>query len=216
MGGLPTTSRLHNGRRWPGKGPARSSFLLTFPDATSRTRAPSLGWTSSTRSPADSSCWASRWPSPHPDHHRRHEEYLPDAGRGTGYPWRAYLIPEKELTHVRASFEPRHRRGPGAGHVVRKPGRYPEGARAGRRLESQDNRGVTVNATTGLYLQPRSKTAGLITPGHRNVRPQAEPEQLSTGLMAALQGLPPRQHSSQCPAPWRSHWTSPSSTSGRS
>ena len=40
------------------------SFLFTFPDASSRTRAPSLGWTSSTRSPADSSCWASRWPRP--------------------------------------------------------------------------------------------------------------------------------------------------------
>src|SRR5215469_4523514 len=40
------------------------SFLFTSPVASSRTRAPSLGGTSSTRSPADSSCWASRWPMP--------------------------------------------------------------------------------------------------------------------------------------------------------
>ena len=40
------------------------SFLFTFPVASSRTRAPSLGCTSSTRSPADSSCWASRCPRP--------------------------------------------------------------------------------------------------------------------------------------------------------
>src|SRR6266536_4410649 len=40
------------------------SFLLMFPAASSRTRAASLGGTSSTRSPAASSCWASRWPTP--------------------------------------------------------------------------------------------------------------------------------------------------------
>jgi hypothetical protein len=40
------------------------SFLLMSPVASSRTRAASLGGTSSTRSPADSSCWASRWPTP--------------------------------------------------------------------------------------------------------------------------------------------------------
>ncbi len=40
------------------------SFLFTFPVASSRTRAPSLGCTSRTRSPADSSCWASRCPRP--------------------------------------------------------------------------------------------------------------------------------------------------------
>ena len=40
------------------------SFLFVSPAASSRTRAPSLGGTSSTRSPAASSCWASRWPSP--------------------------------------------------------------------------------------------------------------------------------------------------------
>ena len=40
------------------------SFLFTSPAASSRTRAPSLGCTSSTRSPAASSCWASRWPVP--------------------------------------------------------------------------------------------------------------------------------------------------------
>ena len=36
------------------------SFLFTAPFASSRTRAPSLGCTSRTRSPAASSCWASR------------------------------------------------------------------------------------------------------------------------------------------------------------
>jgi len=36
------------------------SFLPVAPAASSRTRALSLGWTSSTRSPAASSCWASR------------------------------------------------------------------------------------------------------------------------------------------------------------
>ena len=35
-----------------------------FPVASSRTRAASLGGTSSTRSPAAASCWASRWPTP--------------------------------------------------------------------------------------------------------------------------------------------------------
>ena len=40
------------------------SFLLMSPVASSRTRAASLGGTSSTRSPAASSCWASRWPTP--------------------------------------------------------------------------------------------------------------------------------------------------------
>jgi hypothetical protein len=40
------------------------SFLFVFPAASSRTRAASLGWTSSTRSPAASSCWASRCPVP--------------------------------------------------------------------------------------------------------------------------------------------------------
>ena len=36
------------------------SFLLVAPVASSRTRAPSLGCTSSTSSPAATSCWASR------------------------------------------------------------------------------------------------------------------------------------------------------------
>ena len=36
------------------------SFLLTLPVANSRTREPSLGCTSRTVSPADTSCWASR------------------------------------------------------------------------------------------------------------------------------------------------------------
>ena len=40
------------------------SFLFTSPAASSRTRAASLGCTSSTRSPAATSCWASRCPSP--------------------------------------------------------------------------------------------------------------------------------------------------------
>ena len=40
------------------------SFLFTSPAASSRTRAPSLGCTSSTRSPAATSCWASRCPRP--------------------------------------------------------------------------------------------------------------------------------------------------------
>ena len=40
------------------------SFLFVSPDASSRTRAPSLGWTSSTCSPAATSCWASRCPRP--------------------------------------------------------------------------------------------------------------------------------------------------------
>ena len=40
------------------------SFLLVFPVCSSRTRAASLGCTSSTRSPAATSCWASRPPSP--------------------------------------------------------------------------------------------------------------------------------------------------------
>ena len=40
------------------------SFLFTAPAASSRTRAPSLGWTSSTRSPAARSCQDSRCPRP--------------------------------------------------------------------------------------------------------------------------------------------------------
>ena len=40
------------------------SFLFTAPVASSRTRAASLGCTSSTRSPAATSCWASRCPRP--------------------------------------------------------------------------------------------------------------------------------------------------------
>src|SRR5947209_7272192 len=40
------------------------SFLFVSPAASSRTRAPSLGGTSSTRSPADTSCQSSRWPVP--------------------------------------------------------------------------------------------------------------------------------------------------------
>ena len=40
------------------------SFLFVSPAASSRTRAPSFGCTSSTRSPAATSCWASREPSP--------------------------------------------------------------------------------------------------------------------------------------------------------
>jgi translation initiation factor IF-2 len=40
------------------------SFLFTAPAASSRTRAASLGCTSSTRSPAATSSWASRCPSP--------------------------------------------------------------------------------------------------------------------------------------------------------
>ena len=39
------------------------SFLLVFPVASSRTREASLGGTSSTRSPAPTNCWASRWPT---------------------------------------------------------------------------------------------------------------------------------------------------------
>ena len=40
------------------------SFLLVSPACNSRTRAASFGGTSSTRSPAAASCWASRHPSP--------------------------------------------------------------------------------------------------------------------------------------------------------
>ena len=40
--------------------------MFTSPVASSRTRAPSSGGTSSTRSPAASSCWPSRWPRPPP------------------------------------------------------------------------------------------------------------------------------------------------------
>jgi hypothetical protein len=40
------------------------SFLLVSPACSSRTRAASFGGTSSTRSPAATSCWASRHPSP--------------------------------------------------------------------------------------------------------------------------------------------------------
>ena len=40
------------------------SFLFVSPDASSRTRAPSFGCTSRTRSPAATSCWASRCPRP--------------------------------------------------------------------------------------------------------------------------------------------------------
>jgi hypothetical protein len=40
------------------------SFLFVFPDASNRTRAAIFGWTSSTTSPAVTSCWASSFPSP--------------------------------------------------------------------------------------------------------------------------------------------------------
>jgi len=51
------------GRAQRGHGTDRASlgaFLFVSPAASSRTRAPSLGCTSSTRSPAASNCWASR------------------------------------------------------------------------------------------------------------------------------------------------------------
>jgi hypothetical protein len=41
-----------------------SSFLFDVPLDSSRTRAPSLGCTSMTCSPAATSCWASTWPRP--------------------------------------------------------------------------------------------------------------------------------------------------------
>jgi hypothetical protein len=41
-----------------------ASFLPVFPDSSSRTRAASLGCTSTTRSPAATSCWASSLPRP--------------------------------------------------------------------------------------------------------------------------------------------------------
>jgi hypothetical protein len=40
------------------------SFLFDVPEDSSRTQAPSLGWTSMTCSPAATSCWASRWARP--------------------------------------------------------------------------------------------------------------------------------------------------------
>ena len=69
-----STAAWSSGRAWrtPGERSAATateraslgSFLFTFPVASSLTRAPSFGCTSRTRSPADSSCWASRWPRP--------------------------------------------------------------------------------------------------------------------------------------------------------
>jgi hypothetical protein len=57
------------------------SFLSVSPDPSSRIRAPSLGGTSSTSSPAAASCWASRCPSPPAPSTRWHRSGCPRPGR---------------------------------------------------------------------------------------------------------------------------------------
>jgi hypothetical protein len=60
-------TRWHAGERSAATATDRASFgsfLFEVPVDSSRTRAPSLGWTSMTCSPAATSCWASRCPRP--------------------------------------------------------------------------------------------------------------------------------------------------------
>ena len=64
-------SSVATGRRWRWRSAAMAaeraslgSFFDDFPDPSTRTRADSTGGTSTTSSPAATSCWASRQPSP--------------------------------------------------------------------------------------------------------------------------------------------------------
>ena len=103
-------SRVRAGERSAAMATDRASlgsFLFDLPEDSSRTREPSLGWTSRTSSPAARSCWASRCPSPRRPRPPRSAPATPLPSRSARLPG----CPTRALAARRAEPQP-HRSPP--------------------------------------------------------------------------------------------------------